>query len=83
LDAGQPCGPFLAKRPQPLTVGEGDGNMSIKDRWKSLTPEQKEKAKSAKTPEDILALAKEDGYELSDDELESIAGGDNWTEQWD
>ena len=57
--------------------------MSIKDRWKSLTPEQKEKAKSAKTPEDILALAKEDGYELSDDELESIAGGDNWTEQWD
>ena len=36
-----------------------------------LTDEQKEKARAAKTPEDILALAKEEGYELTDDELEA------------
>lgn len=34
-----------------------------------------EKAKSCKTPEDMLALAKEEGYQLSDEELEGIAGG--------
>ena len=40
-----------------------------------LTPDMKEKIKDCKTPEDILALAKEDGYELNDDELTQIAGG--------
>ena len=38
-------------------------------------PELQEKLKSAKTPEDILALAKEEGYELDDDQLEAVAGG--------
>lgn len=40
-----------------------------------ISPELKEKAKACKTPEDILALAKEAGYELSDEELEGISGG--------
>lgn len=48
--------------------------MDIND-IKDLTPEQKEKALHCKTPEDILALAKEEGYELSDEELESVSGG--------
>lgn len=39
-------------------------------------PELQEKLKSAKTPEDVLALAKEEGYELSDDQLGDISGGD-------
>lgn len=45
--------------------------------FEDLTPEQQEKAKACKTPEEILALAKEEGYELSDEELDSasIAGG--------
>ena len=46
--------------------------------FKDLTPEQQEKAKACKTPEDILALAKEEGYELSDDELDSVSGGVSW-----
>ena len=40
-----------------------------------LTDGQKAKARAAKTPEEILALAKEEGYELSDDELEAVSGG--------
>ena len=40
-----------------------------------LTDEQKAKARACKTPEDVLALAKEEGYELADDELEAVSGG--------
>lgn len=40
-----------------------------------LSEEQKAKARSCSTPEDILTLAMEEGYELSDDKLEGIEGG--------
>lgn len=40
-----------------------------------LTEEQKARARACKTTEELLALAKEEGYELSEDELEAIAGG--------
>ena len=43
--------------------------------FEDLTPEQKEKARACKTPEEILALAKAEGYELTDEELEGISGG--------
>ena len=46
--------------------------------FKDLTEEQKAKARACKTPEEILALAKEEGYELSDDQLEAVSGG-MWT----
>ena len=45
--------------------------------FKDLTPELREKALACKTPEDVLALAKEEGYELSDEELDVVAGGWN------
>lgn len=38
----------------------------------------KERVKAANTPEELLMLLKEAGYELSDEELEGIAGGGNW-----
>ena len=37
--------------------------------FEDLTDEQKAKARECKTPEDVLALAKEEGYELSEEEL--------------
>jgi predicted ribosomally synthesized peptide with nif11-like leader len=40
-----------------------------------LTDEQKKKVKAAKTPEELLAIAKEAGYELSADQLEAVSGG--------
>ena len=43
--------------------------------FEDLTEEQKEKALNCETPEDIIELAKAEGYELSDAELESISGG--------
>ena len=46
--------------------------------FEKLTDEQKAKARACKTPEEILALAAAEGYELSDDELESINGGAMW-----
>ena len=43
--------------------------------FEDLTEDQKAKARAAKTPEDVLALAREEGYELSDDELAAVSGG--------
>ena len=40
-----------------------------------LTDEQKKAVKAATTPEELLALAKEYGYELPPEQLEAIAGG--------
>lgn len=41
-------------------------------------PELQERLKACKTPEDILAIAREEGYELSDDQLAAVAGGNSW-----
>ena len=41
----------------------------------SLTDKQKKKIEAAQTPEELLALAKEAGYELSPEQLENVAGG--------
>ena len=45
--------------------------------FKDLTSEQIEKAKACETTEDLVELARAEGMELSDDQLDAIAGGDN------
>ena len=54
-----------------------DDEMDFKD----LTEEQMAKARACKTPEEILELAKEEGYELSDEELDGVSGGWCLTDQ--
>lgn len=41
----------------------------------TLTDEQKKRVEADESPEEILAIAKETGYELTDDQLESLSGG--------
>ena len=43
--------------------------------YEDLTDEQKAKVQACKTPEEMLALAREEGYELSDEDLEAVSGG--------
>lgn len=43
--------------------------------FKDLTPEQQEKARACSTPEEIYELAKEEGMELSDEQLDAVSGG--------
>ena len=41
----------------------------------TLTDEQKQKVEAAQTPEELLAIAKEAGYELSQEQLDAVSGG--------
>ena len=43
-------------------------------------PELQEKLRSVKTVDELVALAKEEGLELTDEQLEAVAGGDSF---WD
>ena len=45
--------------------------MKIED----VSPEIIEKAKACESPEQIFALAKEEGIELTDEQMDAIAGG--------
>lgn len=49
-------------------------SMELKD----LTPEQRASFEACSTPEEILALAKKEGFELSEDQLEQFSGGGFW-----
>jgi hypothetical protein len=71
-----------------------DPKQAIIQRWKSqfdtqneggkmdfenVSEELREKARKCKTPEEILALANEEGYELTDEEAQGIVGGSFWS----
>ena len=43
--------------------------------YEDLSLELLEKAKACKTPEELFTLAKEEGVELSEDEVAAISGG--------
>ena len=44
-----------------------------------ISPELREKAKACKTSEELLALAKAEGYKLSEEELAAVSGGGTWS----
>ena len=46
-----------------------------KELFKGLTEEQIGKAKECKSAEELLALAKEEGVQLNDEQLEAVSGG--------
>ena len=39
-------------------------------------PELQEKLRNASSPEELLAIAKESGFELTDEQLEAVSGGE-------
>ena len=41
----------------------------------NLSPELREKAKACQSPDEMLALAKKEGYKLSEAEIEAVSGG--------
>ena len=43
--------------------------------FNGLTEEQKAKALSCKSPEELIALAKAEGVKLTDEQLSAISGG--------
>ena len=54
-----------------LSTSRGDSLTN----FENLTDDQKARAVAAKTPEEILELVREGGYELTEEELDSIIGG--------
>ncbi|MBQ9004459.1 MAG: Nif11-like leader peptide family natural product precursor [Eggerthellaceae bacterium] len=45
----------------------------------NISDELREKAKACKSPEELLAFAKAEGYKLSDAEMDAISGGSSWS----
>ena len=45
----------------------------------TLTEEQRTRAAAAQSAEELLTIAKEAGYELSEDQLAEVSGGVNWS----
>ena len=43
-----------------------------------LSEDLKEKATACKSAEELMELAKSEGIELTDDQLDAISGGDSW-----
>ena len=44
-------------------------------KYEDLTPEQLEKVHACSTPQDYIELAKSEGVELSEEQLEAVSGG--------
>ena len=56
--------------------------MLTEDLFANLTDEQKEKAKSCNSSEELVAFAQEEGIDLTDDQLDAVSGGATWNGCW-
>ena len=54
--------------------------MNIDELLGQITPEQMEKARACTSVSEITDLAKAEGIELSNEQLDAIAGGQEWWE---
>ena len=54
---------------------EGGLKWAVKGIWDGLTDEQKEKVKECKSMDELTELAAKFGVELTDEMLETVAGG--------
>jgi len=43
--------------------------------FSDLTPDQMEKARTCRSSDDLVELAKSEGIELTDEQLDTVAGG--------
>jgi len=51
------------------------GAMTHENSYDGLSEGVKAKLQGCETPEEVLALAQEEGYELTDEQLEGVSGG--------
>ena len=51
---------------------------SLEQIYENLSDEVKAKVKDCKTTEDIMKLAQSEGIELTEEQLEAVAGGSPW-----
>ncbi len=47
--------------------------------YDELSEDLKARAREAKSTDELLALAEQEGIELSDEELASVSGGSSWS----
>lgn len=57
--------------------------MKIDETLKQVSPEQMEKARACSSAAELLELAKTEGMELSDEQIDAISGGQEWWENCD
>jgi len=50
-----------------------------KSAFDNLSEETRAKLVAAKTPEEILEVAKSEGIKLSEEDLEMVSGGESWS----
>ena len=47
--------------------------------FSNISPELREQAKACKSSEELLALTESEGIELSDEQLDAVVGGFDWS----
>ncbi len=53
-----------------------DGKESLKRIYEQLSEEQKEKFRNCNNMDEVMKLANEENFEISEDQLDFLAGGD-------